>query len=1457
MKQSYRIIRTIIVSLLFLAVGIPIFLYLMLWLTPVHEKIRTTAASELSALLGADVSIGGLKILPFTRVALSDIAVSMQGDTVLTVGALNAGISGRNLLTRGRIVITGVELMNPDIRLGRDSASSPLNIAPIIERLKGNGSPSKPAEFSLAVHTVVVRGGKGSYNVESAPAKTDGSFDPNHISVSDFNADLTAPRISNNDIRISLKRLSAREQSGLYLRRIAADVALADSTLEINGLGISLDISNLRFADMKLNLRSHDIGQISLLSGSAIYPCDLAPLYAPLASVTTPVKIDSRAILTRDSLTLSSLHITIPDRKFNLSGNGFASALSASANSVGFETRGDFLAETAELFTPLKSNVRDLLAALGDIAFTGSASWSKPADMKLTGTLTTDAGTVSIDSYVSGSRLHGSLEASAITPGRLLADYGQGSANLSAAFDLGKSKGSAAVSIESVEWRGNTFENISASLNYDGKNYATQLTVDDQQVNVTAEARIDLTPGNVKGDINADISGFSPADVGILEKYEGFMLSGSVKGAFSGPELYKPKGELTVSGLKFINAEGRGLIEKPIHLETDLASDSSRICLTSDLIDATASGRINLKTLGATFNNLLADALPQYFDPQPVDTINVNDFTLEATVHDNAPLLDFLNLPIRMLYQGSVSAAVCEPAGTARLLISVPYLQKGSSLISHTTLTASTGSETALSAHTSMPTKFGDMDIDFNAALADNRGTAALAFSNHDELLYGGEFALTFKPLREGADINIKPGVLTLGNVDWSIEPAFIGLRGSSAIVNGFSIARPGQELSISGTASKLPDDRLKITLDNINLDYIFQTLQMAETVQFGGDATGTVTASALFSSEPILQTDNLFAKNFSYGHCIMGDARVQSRWNNETRGIEIHADVENRATEGLTVVNGVIFPLSSELDFHFQAHHTPVGFLRTFMSTWASNVGGTASGSCHLYGNFKLVDMTGDFLAENFALTIGFTGVTYTATDSVHIRPGIIRLNDIVLSDPSGHTARLNGALTHNQFQDASFNFTVTDLDRILVLDTRPLNDEDRWYGTIRANGTVSIDGVPGRVSVNATANTAAGSEFNFALSNAAVANEYTFLTFRDATPLQLSDPDAVKPGTPELDRIMKERVAKAAELASTSNFNFDLQVDVTPEARMNLIMDPDAGDKISGSGSGHLGIVYNSANDEMRLYGTYTIARGDYNFSLQDIILKNFSIKSGSTVKFDGDPMDAKLNISAVYQVNANLSDLDESFLTDKEVQRTNVPVYALLNIDGSIRDSRVMFDLDLPTLSSDVKRKVKSIISTEEMMSRQIIYLLALNRFYTPEYMSATKGNDLMSVASGTLSSQLSNILGRLSNKISVAPSVRTESGDFSDVEFDVALSSNLLNDRLLLNGNFGYRDKALNNNQFIGDFDVEYLLSRQGNWRLKAYNHFNDRNLYVKTALTTQGLGLVFKHDFDTLFRRKRK
>ena len=533
-------------------------------------------------------------------------------------------------------------------------------------------------------------------------------------------------------------------------------------------------------------------------------------------------------------------------------------------------------------------------------------------------------------------------------------------------------------------------------------------------------------------------------------------------------------------------------------------------------------------------------------------------------------------------------------------------------------------------------------------------------------------------------------------------------------------------------------------------------------------------------------------------------------------------------------------------------------------MSAFASDISGYASGRARLWGNFKYIDLEGDVKAEDLRLKVNFTNTYYHTSDSVHFRPGLIDLHGIVIADAEGHKANLNGWVRHKFFKEPRFEFAVTDARNFLSYN-ETASDNQVWYGKIYGDGSAFVKGVPGRVDISVDMSTAPRSTFTFVLSDREVADEYTFLLFRDKNRMlaQMTDTMEWERDT-SMDIVNRLRSMAGQQGEDTpSDYNISLQMRVTPDAQLNLVMDPVGGDRIRANGSGHLRMDYMSANNDLKMYGTYELDRGHYNFTLQDIIIKDFTINPGSKIVFNGDPYNAELDIRAAYALNANLSDLDESFLQDKDLNRTSVPVHAVMIVTGEMRQPEIAFDLEFPTLTSDVYRKVRSIVSTDDMMNRQIIYLLALNRFYTPDYMrSTTKGNELVSVASSTISSQLGNLLGQISDNWNIAPTFRSDRGDFSDVEVDVALSSRLLNNRLLFNGNFGYRDNSMNSTQFIGDFDLEYLLDRSGRWRLKAYNRYNDQNYYLRTAPTTQGVGVVLKRDFDSFlsflraFRRKK-
>jgi hypothetical protein len=316
------------------------------------------------------------------------------------------------------------------------------------------------------------------------------------------------------------------------------------------------------------------------------------------------------------------------------------------------------------------------------------------------------------------------------------------------------------------------------------------------------------------------------------------------------------------------------------------------------------------------------------------------------------------------------------------------------------------------------------------------------------------------------------------------------------------------------------------------------------------------------------------------------------------------------------------------------------------------------------------------------------------------------------------------------------------------------------------------------------------------------------------------------------------------------------NLLLETTPQATIDIIMDPVSGDKISGYGNGSMQIQYGT-KIPLRVFGTYRIDRGKYNFSLQQAIYRNFDIQEGSTVAFSGDPYTAELNISASNTVQAYLGDLDIQLIEQQQSAKSNIPVNCILKLRGSLDRPSIAFDINLPNSTEELNRQVKSYIRTEDMMNQQFVYLLVLSRFYTaPEYMrDDSRASNNMSYLTSTLSSQLSNMLGSLSEKFQLGAKYhQSYENEQTNTEMELLLSSQLLNNRLIINGNFGYIDRPYLEDQnksnipLIGDFDLEYLLTKNGDIRLKFFNHYNYRYLSPRPEMT-QGLGVLFRKDFN--------
>ena len=1488
LKTIYKAIRGILFStVIFLAV-VYLVLYVMLTVPAFQNAVRNRVESELSTFLDTDVKIGSIIIHPFNEVVVRELEVfDREGARCVAAETVGAGISIWTLLRDREIVLTYGEIIGLDARIYQESPDSLMNIAFIIDAFKPKEKNKPPTKFDLALRNVVIRRSAVSFERRWIPrvAKA-GKTDFNHLRMWDLKADLTLPRIANDDFIIDLRRLSFKLSGGLDVEKLAFRSHVTANYLTLDDFLLQLPSSELQLDNLRLdydgfkdinNALSQGTHQLKI-KNSHVSPSDLSWLVPEMALFPESVAVEMYAEGNLTRLRDLNLYLSTEGNGVNLTVKGRADnlrdkeKLKVEVGDIDLKASHNEIKTILERFSSISPTLRRILDDLGDFELEAKGEISPfKDDLSADLHVSTECGDIEVKASATGL-LHKSgsfkadVEADEVNVGKLADNntVGTFTGDLRLEGNLaGKEiNGEATAEIKGIELRGNLLTDIYINVEKSGKVVKLNLESDNDVADLSLDTDVTLDGIDSRGELHADIRNLNSDIASLLpEKYRGYALSGRIDADLTGNNVDNAAGEIRLLDMSLTHPNKPLLTLDRFILQSELDTIGRMITLNSDWLSGSVRGNFKFAHLASEIKSMMSKVLPSIVaSPEEKEGFS-SDVSFNFQIAPDNTLPEFLNLPVRFLVGVPVQGTIDATSNLATLQIEAPYLQQGKNK-----LLRDIGVEIALDGESGtlnlkggsvLPVRRGELRVDFQVYGQDDNIFTDVMWATPETGSFKGEVSLEAAlsknqtSLSPEVDLVLKPSVFDFGPARWNIDRSAISYRDKALAVDGLRIWHDNQFVKIDGTASSSPLDSIRVKLASIDVGYIFDLLNIRY-VTFGGSASGSVTASGAFSKDPVANTDSLRIENLSYNGAILGDAQFRSGWNHSAKQIAIAADIKSR--EGLpTAIDGGIWLGKDSLSFDLDAQRIPIEFLQPFMSNFASNVAGKASGKAKLYGTFKDIDLMGRLYADTIAMRLSYTNVEYHGADSVKIDPGKIIIPSFRLYDRHGNSAILSGDLSHNFFHDARFTFRVTDARHLLCFDTNQAINPD-WYGVFYGNGGAVVRGEPGQVRISVDMGLTGNSAFTFALNETQAAQDYSFLTFSDR---RKEEAEKLRKDTVE-DILSTFRKKVTVEEDTPSRFSMDVRASVTPSTLMTLVMDPVAGDKITARGNGNIQIDYDSEADQMQMFGKYTLEEGNYRFSLQDLILRDFRIRQGSSIAFNGDPMNADLDITASYRVNTNLSDLDKSFSTDRDLARTNVPVDAMLMVDGPMTHPDISFDIELPTLTQDVERKVKSIISTDDMMSRQIIYLLALNRFSTPEYMgNSSNGGEFASMASSTLSSQLSNMFGQLTDKFSLAPSFRSDKGDFSDIEVDVALSSRLLNNRLLINGNFGYRDKSTSQTTFVGDFDIEYLLRRGGNLRLKAYNHFNDQNYYLRQALTTQGLGIIYRKEFDNPFSRFRK
>lgn len=1476
-------------------IGAYVVLLTVLNFGPTQRALTRAAADALSEKLGTDVSIGEVEVGLFNRVLLHDVCLKdLQKRNLLTARSMSAKIELRSLLPGRPISLRSVSLLDADIRLVKPTPDGDTNFQFIIDAFSSKKS-KEPSKLDLRVNSLILRRVCVSYDELFSTAKP-GKLDTGHIMASGINANISLKHISKNDLALRVRSLSFKERSGLALTgltlklhatRTRADIAdfdlrLPHSHISQHALTATYDARNgMKDIGKTLSLRGNiDDATIDTRDLQALLPLKEIPALA--------LHIAGAYDVTPDWIKLEKVSITDKAHHLSLSAGmtihrsgGKMKSLSANVDKLNF---GEGLAPQIVSTFTADSSVVNMLSRMGETEASANIHYTPNERAWGNAKIKTQAGTIDANTtWQAADRLISTrFSVNEARPAYLVANQNLPtlvSAKGNVALTLTGKKptgGSGALEISKLQWRGSELSGINLSGNYKPGKITALLKSTDPMATLQADSEIRLQGKNILGlKIKTDISHIEPATLFPNKLYGQASFSGNLAADItqSTAKGALPCGTVTVRNFSMNNSPRGNYYLDKLDLSVTKQDGGQQLMLTSDFADASISGYLSTETIIAAASQMARRSLPGLWRGKEVGkqaTAQSNStWNIKASVKRTDFFEKMLDVDISLESPLIVGGVIDGGSGRTSLTASTDGLSISGQQFGVTSIYLN-GKNTQYQCLLKTQRKIKEKNFDLVADLhtRDSSLVSKIVWKSHTLPSYEGRFESTtrFDVARHNANskstalaMKIHPTQFVLADSVWNISSGTLALEGRELTIENLSICHANQSLTASGHIAPNKNDSIVATLKDIDVEYILSMVDF-HAVEFGGRATGT----ALFTQKGGYPEVNAVLRipDFTFNKGIMGEADIIGSWSKDDNRIRLDANMKLPRVGGEyagTKVIGYVDLAQKGLSLNMEAKHTNLQFLRRYVDGIFDHFDGDATGKVKLYGPFKQLEFEGRVDAKARARIVS-TGVYYNVYDGyVEFAPGLFAFHDFKVTDDHNGTGNVSGNMRHTHLKKLNYDFSLT-ANHLLCYD-QPQTPDMPFFSTTTGTGSMRLSGQPGLFTADISLQPEAPTTLTYVMGSDSP------LSTNDAMVRFHSVSDEQNEGTIGNGSLnVEETVADVSQSESTTDVWLNFLINATPAAQVKIVTDPRAGDAITAYGDGTIRATWHNKGS-FEMYGTYTLSRGTYKLSLQDVIRKDLTLEPGSTLTFSGNPLEADLGLKAKYTVNgASLSDLNYS----AGFSQKTVKVDCILNIGGKAKNPQVDFDLDLQGISEDEKQMVRQLIATDEDMNRQVIYLLGIGRFYTAntESSSSTVSTQqqssaaMRSLLSTTLTSQLnsaiSSVLGSDSHW-SFGTNVATGTYGWNDMEVDGLLQGRLLNDRLLINGNFGYRDRPTYTSNFVGDFDIRYLLTPRGSVSLRAYSETNDR-YFTKSSLTTQGIGLTLKRDFNTfgdLFRWRKK
>ncbi len=1470
-KKSYKILFYLLLGLIIL----PSLIYLVVLIPGVQKSVGKAITSRLSEDLGVDITIKNVRFYPIKKLVINDLLIKdTHQDTLLFINELESTID--SILFSSRHIYLGKITANK-LKTNIIKNKGQNNFQFLIDSL--SRQHSKPSQWKYAVNEFRIKNSIVVYKNLDA-SNTSSAFNSNNIQLNNLNTTIDHLKLFEDSLAIRVQHFSCDEQSGLSLMNTHGEIGVGQKGIELKNININANNSSLNLEYLRLKYDStqqlnnfiHDIPfELKIKTLTTDYR-DLHYFFPQFPQLNEKIKLGGSFSGTIDDLKGRNIYIhagtnTELNTDFDIKGLPQLTETFIYLNVKRLNTNIYDLAK----ITTLNKETRDFkfpanFERFGDIEYSGKFTGFID-NLVAYGLFKTDIGNIKTDlgiKLTEDKRMiySGFINTTSLNIGKLLnTDNDLNNITMHVAirgYRVNNKYFNAYIkgSIDSIDYKNYKYEKIMLNGLLANKRFDGKVTLNDPNAQVQFNGKLDFEKEIPEFDFTALLKNIKLDKLNIAPKLENSSLSVNLSSKLSGKSFNSIDGHIILENgeLKTSN--------KSFSLDTFLIAATQNneiktIKISSDLIEGELVGNYNLQSLPNEIYNQLNIYLPSIFNTSKKYNTQPCNLTFNIHTKKLASLINIINPDIILSDNSSISGNMDSQNNILSLSGELDELKYKAFHGQDVSLQLNTHNHSLNAEVRSENVIIGGILPLYNFTLSQQARNDSmklnLFWNNWDEITNSGAIYTETK-FNKGLDdrlftnINLLPSSIIMNDSTWLIQNSQISVNREGVNVKAFRISHLNQEINVNGSVYNDNNNNLSAYFQNINLKETSNFINLSS-LSIDGLLNGNINFEQS-TKNPVI-TSNILINDLRINDETIGNLALESTWNQEKKAIELSAS-SKRDSINTILGSGYFIPQSKDYSFDMVLDSLPVGFLNLYLSNIAQNFKGSASGRANIRNRNDKLYLDADLYVNKTKFDVDLLKSSYFLEDSIRLTSDSLIFKNMTLTDMHGKMGAFSGNILHDNFADMSYDLYVM-ANNMQLLHTKE-QDNPLYYGMVNGTGDLSVTGISNDLLIDINVKTEANTKFYIPISDKQESLDYNFIQFLNPS-----------------DTIFKENkdTHNAEYKINLPSFKLNMGLEITPDAQVQVIFDPTVGDILKTTGHGNLQIQISKEGD-VSFYGNYTAEDGDYLFTLEKVVNKKFDINRGGTVVWEGNPYDAQIDLTATYKLKTSIQPLVGE-LSDESSESTDVyrriPIYCDLILSGNLSQPTIEFDISAPTMEESTQNLIEDAISSEEELNRQVLSLLILNKFYTTEYSSSSSStssnqmnNAALTTTSEMLSRTLSNWLSKMSNDLDVDLSYIPED-EITSEQIDVALSTQIFNNRVTLNGNVEYggyssTSTSSNTNNIVGDFDLAVKLNRSGSLRAKVYTHSNDDYSYTDSP-TTQGVGISYQEEFDTVGELIRK